>query len=542
MSIGKWLLTVLCLALGGPAHADIQRWNLETRRDGDGNTVFLPVLADIPAQSPKAVLLALDTTNGTNAIKEKAGAFDYGLPTGPIPRARKALVDRGFAILTPATPSDQPEGISLAWRESNEHRRDMETLAAEARRRWPGVQVVMTAYMNAAASAVALAENHAKGIDGYVVLSGAFNSLRNDPLSSISARGLVIHPVSHRCDQIPTPEAREVAAAAHWQFIEAGHDKIDAKPGCFTNYRSGLVGLDAEYTQAIAGWVLGETIPATIGKIPAAVAYKESVFVIPGATRGLFGLLNIEVTLFTPPGDGPFPLVVFNHGDVEDEANIVKRRMRYRDMFMANEFMTLGFAVAFPARPGVGRSEGTYQRFASAKGIYIGSATGLLQKGLTHLAEGMVATEYLRGLPGIDPNRVVMTGQSAGGFAVSCLGTLTTPLPWLKAIVNFSGGRTDVVSGGPAGEFNEGMVSAFGAIGETSRIPSLWIFAENDSRYSANTIRASYAAFSKAGGNARLALYPASKTDGHFVYHEPEKWRQELRKFLAEQGLVKDPV
>jgi hypothetical protein len=33
-------------------------------------------------------------------------------------------------------------------------------------------------------------------------------------------------------------------------------------------------------------------------------------------------------------------------------------------------------------------------------------------------------------------------------------------------------------------------------------------------------------------------MYPASRTDGHFVYHEPEKWRDELRRFLEEQGLV----
>jgi len=110
--------------------------------------------------------------------------------------------------------------------------------------------------------------------------------------------------------------------------------------------------------------------------------------------------------------------------------------------------------------------------------------------------------------------------------------------PWLKAVINFSGGRTD----GIRNHLNAGMVSAFAYLGRTSRVPSLWIFAEHDSRYSVETIRASYAAFTDAGGVASLHLYPPIKGDGHFIYHQPRIWREDLRQFLAGLGLTAAPL
>lgn len=84
--------------------------------------------------------------------------------------------------------------------------------------------------------------------------------------------------------------------------------------------------------------------------------------------------------------------------------------------------------------------------------------------------------------------------------------------------MNFSGERIDTADGKVASGLNEGMVSAFGYLGKTSCIPSLWIFAENDSRYSAETIRASRKAFTETGGVAELKLLPAIKgKDGHFA-------------------------
>lgn len=533
---------ICAFLLGGliimPAGAATELWKLDTHRGGPDGTISLPVLVESGEGVPHGVLISLDTGNGKALVKEDNGQPTYGQPTTLITRNRARFAARGIVVLTPGVPSDRRDGINFSWREGLAHRNDIQTLVDEAHKRFPGVPVVVHGYFAAATSVLNLAEAHASGVDGYVITSGELTWHRDDSLSGIKTRGLVIQPLSHHCDAIPTPEARQVAAGAHWQFVEVGDSKSDAHSTCKPSSRAGLVGQDEAFVEMLLRWISGEPAPATLGTVPAALAYTEQVFMVPSATVGLFGRYNIEVSLYTPPGPGPFPLFVFNHGDVTDGPSLA-RHVRYRDMYIVNEFIDEGFAVAIPARPGVGRSDGAYQRFGGASGIYLGPATGLLEKGRDQLAEGLAAVEFLRKQPAIDADRVVMSGQSAGGFAVSCLGLDVQPPAWLKAIVNFSGGRTDTKTGAVASSLNEGMVSAFGYLGKTSRVPSLWIFAEHDSRYTAETIRASYAAFTSAGGHAVLKLYPPIKQDGHFIYHEPDKWRADSRAFLANLGLAR---
>ena len=109
--------------------------------------------------------------------------------------------------------------------------------------------------------------------------------------------------------------------------------------------------------------------------------------------------------------------------------------------------------------------------------------------------------------------------------------------PGVIGAVNFSGGRTDL-SGGMLGYLNRTMVNGFEEAGKTAHMPVLMIFAENDSRYSPNTIRSSYQAFVDAGGKATLSLSPPINVDGHFVYHLPAYWRDALRTYLEQIGIV----
>jgi hypothetical protein len=77
------------------------------------------------------------------------------------------------------------------------------------------------------------------------------------------------------------------------------------------------------------------------------------------------------------------------------------------------------------------------------------------------------------------------------------------------------------------------MVNGFAEFGKTTKLPTLWVFAENDSRYTANTIRASYKAFTDAGGKATLLLNPPIDIDGHLIHSRPDLWRKALRDYLS---------
>jgi len=100
--------------------------------------------------------------------------------------------------------------------------------------------------------------------------------------------------------------------------------------------------------------------------------------------------------------------------------------------------------------------------------------------------------------------------------------TATLNLPGVAiGLLNFSGGRTDVRGSdgkATAGYVSRRRVNGFAEFGEATGVPTLWIFAENDSRYAAATVRAAHQAFTAAGGKATLLLHPSlGSMDGHFV-------------------------
>ena len=89
------------------------------------------------------------------------------------------------------------------------------------------------------------------------------------------------------------------------------------------------------------------------------------------------------------------------------------------------------------------------------------------------------AVRYLEALPYVQPGRTVIVGQSAGGWG--SLAYSSRNPQGVVAIINFAGGR-----GGWAGQrpntncAPERLSVAAGKYGETARVPTLWIYTEND--------------------------------------------------------------
>jgi dienelactone hydrolase len=153
-------------------------------------------------------------------------------------------------------------------------------------------------------------------------------------------------------------------------------------------------------------------------------------------------------------------------------------------------------------------------------------------KARVHAQDIVPAIDHLRSLPAIDARRIVLAGHSAGGFSAAYIAG-TNP-PGVIAAVDFSGGRTDATQTTTAGPWSRTMIRGFEEIGRTSRVPTLFLFAENDPLYAAETIRGAYAAFVQAGGKGRLLLTPPVPGDGHLLLREPGRWRDTLDAFLAE--------
>ena len=140
----------------------------------------------------------------------------------------------------------------------------------------------------------------------------------------------------------------------------------------------------------------------------------------------------MHTIVFRPEGPGPFPLVVINHGSVQDQ----DQRAKMRPLFLAASefFVQRGYAVAVPSRPGHGETGGPYlesnRGCANADYRASGNAT----------ADSIqAAIAYLVAQPFVKKTDVTVVGQSAGGWGALALASRNPRN--VKAVINFAGGR-----------------------------------------------------------------------------------------------------
>jgi dienelactone hydrolase len=233
-------------------------------------------------------------------------------------------------------------------------------------------------------------------------------------------------------------------------------------------------------------------------------------------------------TVFRPPGAGPFPLAVINHGSTQNEL----RRAGYaapQYTVLTEWLVAHGYAVAVPQRPGHGKTGGTYYEDQG------GCANADFRKaGLNTAASITAAIGFMIRQPFIRKNGAVAIGQSAGGWGVLALASQNYPP--VKAVIAFApgrGGRIDGVTGRNCAP--DRLVAAARQFGEKTRIPSLWIYAENDSFFPPEQSKRLVEGFRMAGGRGDFHLLPPVGNDGHELIHSREGaalWAPLLEKFL----------
>jgi len=141
----------------------------------------------------------------------------------------------------------------------------------------------------------------------------------------------------------------------------------------------------------------------------------------------------LTATTYQPPGEGPFPLVVLSHGSPGDGA--VRAMMgRYRRLTQIEEFVKRGFAVIVPMRRGYGATGGRWaERYGGC------AAPDYYRAGLEAQKDLLATIAFAAKLPFVNPHRVVLVGQSAGGIA--SIAAASASLEGVIGVVNFSGGR-----------------------------------------------------------------------------------------------------
>jgi dienelactone hydrolase len=252
---------------------------------------------------------------------------------------------------------------------------------------------------------------------------------------------------------------------------------------------------------------------------------RRQAWLVPSAQPGVM----MRTTLFRPTGPGPFPLVVVNHGTTQ---NAERRRVLKAPDFdsMAQWFVRHGFAVAVPQRPGHGETGGEYREDQGGC-----DEADFARAGLGAAESTAAAIAYLQAQSFVRRTGVIVVGQSAGGWAALALASRARV--GVRAVIDFAGGL-----GGRSWDRPDNncapdrLIATAAEFGRTTRIPTLWIYTENDSYFAPRLSGAMAAAFRAAGGKADYQLLPAFGDDGHFMAERAgseSAWGPAVERFLA---------
>jgi dienelactone hydrolase len=268
---------------------------------------------------------------------------------------------------------------------------------------------------------------------------------------------------------------------------------------------------------------LAVVLLATAGLVQAAIT--ETVIKAP-VVQGV-EQAYIDVTVFRPEGAGPFPLVVLSHGSPRS-AQARRTEGRQRLAAQSERFVAMGFAVLVPTRRGYGESGGQWAETygACANPNYHAA-------GLETARDLRAAVDAVRGEKWADAKRVVLAGQSAGGFG--SVAAASQPFEGLVAVVNFAGGRGSMGPDDVCGE--ERLVEAMSRYGARARVPTLFIYSANDRFFGPALARRMHEAYVRGGGLAEFIEAPATGLDGHgYFARRMDDWSPRVAEFLKRTG------
>jgi carboxymethylenebutenolidase len=241
-------------------------------------------------------------------------------------------------------------------------------------------------------------------------------------------------------------------------------------------------------------------------------AAREQFVQFPSGEQTLGGFI------WKPPGDGPFPAVLYNHGSEQ----LPGWKPDLGQLFVGN-----GYVFFIPHRRGQGRSPGPYisDQIQQAPP----SERNRLQVELleAQVADQLAGLQYLRSLPFVDTSRLAVAGCSYGGIQ-TLLGAEANP--GYRAAVDFAGGAQSW-AGNPL--LQQRLTGAVQRI----TVPTFFLQAEND--YDLQPSRVLSAEMDRLGKANAMRIYPPygmTRDEGHggFCEYGGRVWGADVFAFLRQ--------
>ncbi|HXJ52332.1 MAG TPA: prolyl oligopeptidase family serine peptidase [Burkholderiales bacterium] len=220
--------------------------------------------------------------------------------------------------------------------------------------------------------------------------------------------------------------------------------------------------------------------------------------------------------MYRPAGGGPFRAILYNHGS--------EQRPGWKPE-LGRFFSDNGYVFFVPHR----RSHGRSPRDPEVDTLYNSGANGVVALQELHLQDQLAALDYLKRLPGVDPQKIALAGCSYGGIqTVLALEAGADGKASFRAAIDFAGGaqtwRHSVA-------LQQRMLAAV----RSATVPVMFVQAEND--YDLSPSHALAKELGKLGKPHKLAIYPpygASVRDGHggFCGRGEAVWGRDVLAFL----------
>ena len=257
---------------------------------------------------------------------------------------------------------------------------------------------------------------------------------------------------------------------------------------------------------------------------------EERTFLTVQNDKGRF---RLEALVVKPAkADGRLPIALITHGK---NAKAAENQALRADMMLpqARDFAARGWLAVVVLRRGYGQSDGLPG--VSRGAAYMACENADLARGFEVEADDLDgALKVVAARPDADGSRAIAIGQSLGGGVV--LAFAARRPAGLLGVVNVSGGAWRTNGEGNVCQHAD-LVAAMATLGARTRIPTLWLYAENDSLFPPELVTRMRDAYAASGGRAELRMFPPVVHDGHRLFADfggRVKWLRAVDGFPAD--------
>ena len=275
-------------------------------------------------------------------------------------------------------------------------------------------------------------------------------------------------------------------------------------------------------------------LSAVFAAFGAGAEVVEEVITVPVSVSTIYGqpvAQDIHLTIWRDATRARSPFLVLNHGRPANAAAVaIMPRQRYAEN--AQYLVARGFVVLIPTRAGYGPSN------AGTDVEYSGPCQSReYPKVFDAAAEQTIAVlKHAKSLSYVDTSRGIVVGQSFGG--ATAIAIAAKNVDGVAAAVNFGGGSGGNPEGSPERPCRPDQLErAFRDYARSVRVPTLWLYSENDRYWGRELPKKWFDAFVAAGGRATFIALPPFRTDGHASFTgNPAAWKPAFEAFLKDVG------